>query len=104
MGFLGNLRDWLFDFSAGQTEGTRVERMFRVALAETTSEAEFRSLCYRMIEEDDYLKTQVPWITLFGQLDDFIGAGETDWRIAVKRFIAFLPRFYGYKSDWETEP
>ncbi len=103
MSIFGNLHRWLFDFSAGQAEGKRVERMFRVALAETTSEAEFRALCYRMVQEDDYLKTQVRWQNVMCQLDQFTGFGEKDWRVAVERLIDYLPRYYGYQSDWETK-
>ncbi len=81
-----------------------MERMFRVALAETTSEAEFRSLCYRMLQEEDYLKTQVRWINVMRQLDQFTSPGEKDWRIAAEKLIAFLPRYYGYESVWEPTP
>ena len=81
-----------------------MERMFRVALAETTSEAEFRSLCCRMLQEDDYLKSQVRWVNVMGQLDRFRRVGEKDWRAAVERLIVFLPRYYGYESVWETTP
>jgi len=93
----------LFNFSAGQAEGKRMERMFRVALAETTSEDEFRSLCYRMLQEDDYLKTQVRWINVMKQLDQFKVLGEKDWRVAVNRLITYLPKYYGYDSEWNMK-
>lgn len=104
MGFLKNLCPWLFDFSAGQAEGRRMERLFRVALAETTSEAEFCALCYRMLQEDDYLKTQVRWVNVMEQLSQFRSPGQKDWRVPVRQLIAFLPRHYGYESVWETNP
>lgn len=101
MGMIASLQKFLFDFSEGQKEGRRLERMLRVALAETTSEAEFRALFYRMIQEDDYLKTQIRWQNTLGQLDEFLGARDTDWRIAAERLINWLPCHYGYRSDWQ---
>lgn len=104
MSIFRNLRHWLFDFSAGQEEGKRMERLFRVALAETTSEAEFRALCYQMIQADDYLNKQVRWTNIMGQLSQFQGAGESDWRIAVKCLVDYLPGYYGYESAWDINP
>jgi len=101
MGLLDNLRRWLFDFSAGQQEGKRMERILRVVLAETTSETEFHALLYRMIQQDEYLKTQVRWTNTYQLLMEHRGAGE-DWRIAAERMIAYLPRFYGYRSEWDA--
>lgn len=102
MSVLRNLRHWLSDFSAGQEEGKRMERLFRVALAETTSDAEFRALCYHMTRADDHLTKQVRWRNVMGQLDQFLAASELDWRVAAKRLIDYLPRCYGYKSDWDA--
>lgn len=80
-----------------------MERMFRVALAETTDESEFRLLCYRMLQEDDYLKTQVRWVNVMKQLDQFRSMGDKDWRTSVNRLIAYLPRYYGYDSEWSSK-
>ena len=103
MGLLDNLRRWLFDFSAGQEEGRRMERLLRVALAETTSEVEFHALLYRMIQQDEFLRTQVRWTNTYQLLMEHKGAGE-DWRIAAGRMVAYLPRFYSYQSQWESRP
>jgi len=103
MGLLNNLHRWLFDFSAGQQEGREMERLLRVALAETTSETEFHALLYRMIQQDELLKTQVRWVNTYRLLEEHHGAGEK-WRVAAKRMIAYLPSFYGYQSDWDSSP
>lgn len=97
-----NFHNFVFDFSEGQAEGRRVERMVRVALAETTTDSEFRDLLYHMLQTDDYLKTEYRWALMQWQMAEYCGFRD-DWRAAGRRLIDFLPKFYKYKSDWDGD-
>jgi hypothetical protein len=92
--------------SQGQTEGRQIERLLRVALAESTTEDEFNRLLARMIRqdgyEDDLLVPRAGAGLVYRLLEEHRGLGQ-DWRSAAKRLVAYLPRFYGYKSNWESD-
>lgn len=90
----------------GQREGRRMERLLRVALAETTTEEEFNRLLSRMMREDSYLdsflESRAGAGLIYRLLEEHKGAGQ-DWRGAAKRLAAYLPRFYSYQSEWESD-
>ena len=92
--------------SQGQQEGRRIERLLRVALTETTTEEEFNRLLARMIRQDGYqdnvLAPRAGAGLVYRLLEEHKGVGQ-DWRFAAKRLVVYLPRFYGYMSDWEPE-
>jgi len=108
MGIFDRLCSQLFNFSnsPGQQEGRQIERVLRVALAETTSEDEFNRLLARMIRQDGYLdsslKPRAGAGLIYRLLEEHKGASQ-DWRAAAERLVAYLPGFYGYKSEWEPE-
>ncbi len=91
--------------SQGQREGRQIERLLRVALAESTTEDEFNRLLARMIRQDGYennlLAPRAGAGLVYRLLEEHRGLGQ-DWRSAAKRLVAYLPRFYGYTSDWEA--
>ena len=108
---MGTLDRWfssLFNFSnpQGQREGKEIERVLRVALAETTTDEEFNRLLARMIRQDGYqdniLAPRAGAGLVYRLLEEHRGVGQ-DWRTAAKRLVAYLPGFYGYKSEWEPE-
>ena len=92
--------------SQGQQEGRRIERLLRVALTETTTEEEFNRLLARMIRQDGYqdnvLAPRAGAGLVYRLLEEHKGVGQ-DWRSAAKRLVAYLPRFYGYTSDWAPD-
>jgi len=77
-----------------------------VALAETTTEDEFNRLLARMIRQDGYqdklLAPRAGAGLIYRLLEEHKGIGQ-DWRTSAQRLVSWLPRFYGYKSDWEPE-
>ena len=77
-----------------------------MALAEITSEEEFNRLLARMIHQDGYLDNSLAPRAgaglVYRLLEEHKGLGQ-DWRTAAKRLVAYLPSFYGYKSEWDTE-
>ena len=83
-----------------------MERLLRVALTETTTEDEFNRLLARMIRQDGYqekgLAPRAGAGLVYRLLEEHKGVGQ-DWRSAAKRLVAYLPRFYGYTSDWEPD-
>ena len=103
MDLLSALGRWLGDFSGGEREGRRLERMLRVALAETTSEPEFHALLRRMIRREDELRSEERWVCLYQLLEEHKGTRD-DWRTAAEHLVAFLPRQHGYRSEWDDHP
>ena len=90
--------------SQGQQEGRRIERLLHIALSESTTEDEFNRLLARMIYQDGYkdnlLAPRAGAGLIYRLLEEHKGLGQ-DWRSAAKRLVAYLPRFYGYTSEWK---
>jgi hypothetical protein len=93
------LRRAFFDFTHRLQWGRRAERMLRVALTETTTDADFYALLHRMVIEDDPLRVDSQWSLLITQLSEYREPGE-DWRPAAQRLADALPGLYGYVSDY----
>lgn len=90
---------WLFDFSRGQEEGRRWERMLRSALAESRTEEEFLATMRRMVTEDEPLKTEIRWGFFMGRLSEYTAKETGDRRAGAERMLAALPRLYGFKPS-----
>ena len=99
MGFLVNFWRSLFDFSVGQDEGRKFERMLRVALAETTTDTEFLALLYHMVQQDDYLNTETRWAFLMIRLGEYAHGQDKEWRVCAQRLLIATPKLYGCKHN-----
>ena len=92
---------WLFDFSAGEKENTRIAQsltgLLEVALAESETDAGFEQ-CFRLlVKAADGLTEEHIWSWLTRRLSDYRRAGEFSAmpRTLASRFLRDIPRRYG---------
>ena len=95
--------NWLFDFSAGEKEDTRIAQrllgLLQVALAESETDAGFEQCFRQLIKAADGLTEEHTWSWLTRRLSNYRRPGEFTAmpRTLAGRFLSDIPRLYGVK-------